>query len=268
MILHSIQNIQKVYDTGDKPVLVECNDLNSYVCKHNNGQTPAKKLFVEWMSHALLKGMGVVVASKAIVQVKEEHITASGVCQPLFFKDTPLFATKYLDEAVEWSQFKLKDRKLILNKQDLIKIAFFDLWMANEDRSFNNFNLLTNPIEQGWEIVPIDHGACLNTLGFSEQNGLYLMSDNESLISTEEFRILVKPILKKMKDADQFVETLYLCMPDLEKIYDEQVLTIPVEWNIPKSYSDALKENLFHKEWLSETKSQFLSFIKSSLKIK
>ena len=267
-MLHSIQHIQKVFDTGDNPVLVECNDLNYYVCKHNNGRTPAKKLFAEWMSHALLQGMEVAVAPKAIVQIREEHITPSGICQPVFFKDVPLFATHYLDEAVEWNKFKLKDIKLIINKEDLIKIAFFDIWMANEDRSWNNFNLLTNPIEKGLEIVPIDHGACLNTLGFSEQNSLYLMSDNESLIFTDEFRILVKPILKSMKDAGDFVETLYLCTPDLEKIYDEQVLTIPAEWNIPKSYSDALRDNLFHKDWLSETKSHFLSFIKSSLKIK
>lgn len=75
-------------------------------------------------------------------------------------------------------------------------------------------------------------------------------------------------MLKNMKDVDRFVESLYIRMPDLEKIYDEQVLATPSQWNISMHYSNALKENLFHKEWLHETKSHFLTFIKASLKIK
>ena len=103
---------------------------------------------------------------------------------------------------------------------------------------------------------------------FSEERNLQALSLDESLINTEEFCILVKPLLKNMKDADEFAESLYICMPELQEIYDEQVITMPDEWKIPKHYSDALKENLFHKDWLNETKSQFLSFIKSSLKLK
>lgn len=125
MSLYSIQQIQKVYDTGDKPVLVVCNDLKSYVCKHNNGQTPAKKLFAEWMSHSLLKEIGIAVAQKAIVELKEEHILPSANCQPAFFKNTPLFATQHLKESLEWSQFNLKDKKFILNKEDLQKNCIF-----------------------------------------------------------------------------------------------------------------------------------------------
>jgi hypothetical protein len=37
-MLHSIQNIEIVFDTGDKPVLAECNDLNSYVYIRNSGR--------------------------------------------------------------------------------------------------------------------------------------------------------------------------------------------------------------------------------------
>ena len=140
--------------------------------------------------------------------------------------------------------------------------------MANEDRNWNNFNLLTNPVEDGWEIVPIDHGACFNSLMFTEGRELVQLSENETLIDTEEFRNLVKPNFKSFAQLNEFIESMYLCIPDLEKIYDEQVIEIPQEWNIPKSYSDALKANLFHQEWLSVTKSHFSAFIKSSLQLK
>lgn len=267
-MLQTIQPILHIYETGDNPVLVECNDLNSYVCKHNRGQTPAKKLFAEWMSHALLEGMGVVVAPKELVHVRAEHVEPSRICQPVFFREVPLFATRFLDEALEWSQFNLRDTKLIVNKKDILRIAFLDLWLANEDRNWNNFNILTHPIKKGWQIVPIDHGACFNSLMFQEGGKLVQLSDSESLVVTDEFRKLAMPLLKSMKDANDFVESLYLCIPDLEKIYDEHVLAIPSEWNISKSYSDALRGNLFHKDWLIETKSHFLSLIKSSFSIK
>ena len=267
-MLQSNQLIKKVYETGDKPVLVECEDFNSYVCKHNHGQNISTKLFAEWISHILMEAIGISVAPKELVCIKEEHIEASSNCQPAFFKNIPLFATKYLDESLELSQFNLKDIKLITNKLDLAKIAFFDLWLANEDRSWNNFNLLINPIDKGWVIVPIDHGACFNSLMFSKENNLVEIGDCDSLIGSEEFRTLVKSELKSVKHVNDFVETLYLRIPELEKIYDEQVLAIPKEWNIPKSYINALKVNLFQKSWLIETKFQFLSFTKSSLKLK
>jgi hypothetical protein len=75
-------------------------------------------------------------------------------------------------------------------------------------------------------------------------------------------------MLKKMKDADDFAESLYIRILKLVKKYDEHVLEIPKEWNIPNDYIIALKSNLFQKDWLIETKTTFLTFIKSSLKIK
>lgn len=234
-MLYSIQNIKLVYDTGDNPVLVECNDLIDYICKHNRGQKQAYKLFSEWMSHAFLEAMEVAVPTKALVEVKENHIVPSSICQPIFFKGIPTFATQFLHESIEWSQFNLKDHRSIVNKQDLMKIAFFDLWFANEDRNWNNFNLLTHPMEKGFEIVPIDHGACYNTGNFKKSRPLYQIAFNESLIGTEEFRKLVKPFIKNLKEANDFVDSLYLRLPDFERIYDEQVIAIPREWNIPLS---------------------------------
>lgn len=267
-MLYSIQTIKTVYQTGDLPVLVECNDLNDYVCKHSRGQRSAYKLFAEWICHCLLEDLGVAVAPKTLVQIKDEHVLGTVDCQMAFFRNVPSFGTVHLKEVVEWNQFNLKDTKLLVNVDDLLTIAFCDLWLANEDRNFNNFNLLFHSTENGYEIVPIDHGACFNSLSFKLSQPLTSLCENESLIDTEVFCNLVKPRLKKMKDANEFIERLYLCIPDLEKNYDEHVLAIPPEWNIPSEYIEALKANLFHKDWLNETKTTFLSFIKTSLKIK
>lgn len=267
-MLHSIQTIKHVYTTGDLPVLVECVDLNDYVCKHNRGQIVSYKLFAEWMCHALLADLGVVVPKKELVKIKDEHVLGTSECQIAFFKNTTCFGTLHLKEALEWSQFPIEQEKLITNKQDLLTIAFCDIWLANDDRNFNNFNLLLNPTGDGVEIVPIDHAACFNGLSFSYNCPLTILTEGDSLIFTDEFRNLVKPRLKKMKDVNDFVESLYLCIPKLEESYDEHVLAIPSDWNIPSDYIIDLKNNLFQKEWLIETKTTFLTFIKSSLKLK
>lgn len=266
-MLHSIQHITKVYDTGDNPVLVECNDLKDYVCKHNAGQSVAKKLFAELLCHGLLDGLGVKVAPKALVAVKEEHITPSSICQPSYFK-IPSFATEYLPQSVEWTQFEMINARQLLNLEDLLTIAFFDIWLGNDDRNWNNFNLLSNPVKGGWEITPIDHGACLNSLMFSETTPLALQTEYDSLIFTDHFRNLVKTKVKNRKDASAFANSLYLRIPALEKRYDEEVLTIPVTWNMPSTFINALKRQLFDENWLNETKTQFLTFIQSSLQLK
>ena len=161
--LKSISPIGRVYDTGDKPVLVQCEDLNDYVCKHNQGQTPCKKLFAEFLAYNLLSIMGVKLPAFSFIEVKVEHINSpSGVCQPQFFKELDCFGTLHLKEALEWSAFPFdkKDLKKIKNQEDIFSIAWCDIWLANEDRSWNNFNLLMSPENDGWYIVPIDHGAC------------------------------------------------------------------------------------------------------------
>jgi hypothetical protein len=105
------------------------------------------------MGHALLAALDVRVAPKELVWVKEDHVVPSTMCQPRFFSHTPLFATQFLEDALEWSQFNLKNVKQIVNKEDLLKIAFFDLWTANEDRNWNNFNILTNPNNKQMSLV-------------------------------------------------------------------------------------------------------------------
>lgn len=268
--LHSIKEIIQVYDTGDKPVLVQCNDLNDYVCKHSKGHPSCRSLFAEYLAYHFLEMLGVKLPPFAIIEVKEEHIIPSTVCQPRFFKEIDCFGTRLLNYAVEWSSFSFDDSdvKRIKNPTDLFIVAWCDIWLANEDRNWNNFNLLMNPEEEGWYIVPIDHGACLNSLMFDTGRKLVLLDEHSSIIHTEQYKLIAKKHFKKMRDVDDFVKRLYLCMDNFEQSFDGIIANKPASWPIPSTYIQDLKENLFSKEWLNETKTQFLLFTKQSLKIK
>lgn len=269
--LKTISPIHRIYDTGDKPVLVECEDLNDYVCKHNQGLVPCKKLFAEYLAYRLFDQLEVKLPPYNFIQVKEEHVhSPSGVCQPHFFKGIDCFGTLHLKEALEWSVFPFdkKDLKKIKNQEDLFTIAWCDIWLANEDRRWNNFNLLMSPENDGWYIVPIDHGACFNSLGFDVRRPLYSINDFDSIIQTEQFKLLAKKHFKNMHDVNDYLERLYLCIQNFEKSFDDIVANIPTSWRISEEYIQSLKVNLFSKDWMNETKTHYLSFTKLSLKLK
>lgn len=269
-MLQSIQKIHKVYQTGQKPVLVTCSDLEDYVCKHNLGHFPCKTLFAEYLTHHLLEALDVQLSKFEFVEVKEEHIVANSICQPIYFRNIPCFGTLYLSEAIEFSKFPLqkKEVKKINNLEDLLTIAFCDIWLANEDRNWNNFNMMINPVQKGWDIIPIDHGACFNSLGFSSERRLYSIDYNASIIETEQFRTLARKLFRSKKDIGNHAERLYICVQELADDYETIVQNIPESWGVPKDYIEALHSNLFDNSWLNETKYQFASFIKSSFQFK
>jgi hypothetical protein len=270
MILNSKTNIKYVYQTGQIPVLVTCNDDNEYVCKHSRGGKPSYVLFVEWVVYKIMSELGLDLPFQSLVKIKDEHINTSLNCQPIFFKHTTCFATRFLEYAEEWNQLTTskKDLKRIINKEDLLIIAFIDLWLSNEDRNWNNFNLLMHPSIEGLKVIPIDHGGCFNTLCFQEERPLYHIDFQESIINTEFFKIGIKGYFKNLKEVSDFIEKLYLRISKLEDSYDKIILGIPEDWQIPMNYIVALKQNIFKKEWLVETKTLFLSFIKISFKLK
>jgi hypothetical protein len=269
--LKSISPISRVYETGDKPVLVQCEDLNDYVCKHNQGQSPCKKLIAEYLAYCFLDKLDVKLPPMSFIEVKEEHIDKpTGDCQPQFFKNIECFGTLHLKEAIEWSAFSFdkKDLKKIKNQEDLFIIAWCDIWLANEDRSWNNFNLLMSPEDDGWYIVPIDHGACFNSLGFDVDGHLDPINDFDSIIQTDQFKLIAKKWFKKVSEVDNFLKRLYICIESYEKSFDDILANIPPSWRIQEDYIQSLKANLFSKDWLNETKTQFLSFTKQSLILK
>lgn len=47
--LYSIKSIEKTFNTGEEPVLVACNDHNSYICKYARYSGSANKLVCELM---------------------------------------------------------------------------------------------------------------------------------------------------------------------------------------------------------------------------
>jgi hypothetical protein len=270
MRLISISNIKFVFDTGQKPILITCSDLEDYACKHSFGNAPSKILFVEWLAYHFLKKLEVYVPELALVKIQDHHTLSTQNCQPIFFKNTTCFATKFMEFAEETNLINInsEDFKHLANKKDLFMIAFTDIWMANEDRNHNNFNMLHQVIDGKTFVIPIDHGSCLNTLGFDIDRNLYQIEYSDSLISTDLFQKVSRGYVKNMQEVPNLLEMMYICVLEIEQYYDEIVANTPKDWKIPADYVHSLKQNLFDENWLDETKTKFLSYCKTSLKLK
>lgn len=260
-VIRSISSPEKVFDTnGSKPALILCDDLDFYVCKYNRiPGTEAKKLFHEYLAGSFARLWKLAIPEFKFVHVDPQHIDGHNYLQPAFFR-TPCFGSKYNNRLSEIDEF-YGERMVSMKKQfgyrhEFLKIALFDIWLANEDRNFNNYNLLID-IENQNRFVPIDHDAIFNTGNLN--NGLVLLADNETLISTDITRRLFTT--KELRDQDYLEEIkneYYICTSVCKQKLTQILSEVPEEWNVNiTDYQNLLEANLFDDLWI---RSCFIHF--------
>ena len=144
--LQSIQTANRQYQTGDAPILILCNDMQDYVCKYAlNGN--ATNLLCEYLAASFLKLWELPVPDFCFVQVNYEHVQQLGI--PKHVIEKTCFGSKFSKSYVELNLFNdepdlKKQTGYIAHKMNLLKIALFDIWLANEDRNHNNLNLIVD----------------------------------------------------------------------------------------------------------------------------
>lgn len=263
--IRSISSPEKVFDTnGSKPALILCNDLDFYVCKYNrNHGTEAKKLFHEFLAASFAKLWKLAVPDFNIVLVDPRHIEGHDYLQPVFFR-TPCFGSKYNNQLSEIDEFygerMASLKKTFAYRYEFLKIALFDIWLANEDRNFNNYNLLID-IENQNRFVPIDHDAIFNTGNLDK--GLELLSDNETLISTDITRhLFTSKELRSKKYLEEIRKDYYICTSVCKTKLTQILSGIPIEWNINiAEYHNLLQNYLFNDLWVKRCFVNFSELI-------
>jgi len=267
--LRSISGIQKVFDTSRSPVVVLADDFNEYVCKHSR-HAPAGYLFYELISNKFLKLWGLDVPEATIIDVNPDHLKAnqySGNLQPSHFL-IPAVGFRYLYDSIDVNQFLVtkysrQTKKLFAKKEELLKIALFDIWMANEDRNQNNYNLLiVNDAGKGFNFVPIDHEMVFNTGNLERE--LVEITQEESLITSVLFNTLIMK-QPKGKIVDLVLinkNEFYLCIEKCYEQLDEILEDIPPAWQIDVPAMKALLiQNLFSEKWKQRAFNQFTYLI-------
>ncbi|NVN95226.1 MAG: hypothetical protein HXX18_08085 [Bacteroidetes bacterium] len=243
--LHSITEIKKehCYETGgSKPLRVFCSDLNYYVCKYHKDAGFPFHLFNEYIAASFLQIWTLAVPEFAFVQINKTHTLQTAY--PHYYFETIGFGSKYMGDFKEVDKLFIetpvikKDNET--GRNSFLRIALFDIWLSNEDRSFNNFNLLYNFKENIF--VPIDHASCFNGNNLDKEP--YLITHNESILSSPFLNRFFDRNLQtnsnniRLSIIDEFKINVSRCHDELDNILSET----PLSW---KADTDFLRDRLF-----------------------
>ena len=269
-IVNSIACPDRIFETsGSQPALYLCDDLNYYVCKYNRHPGgEAKKLLHEFLAGHFAQIWHLAVPDFCLVNVNPLHVEAQSFLQPSFFKNV-CFGSKYNSKLVEvdafYDEMSTSVKRKFGFKYDFLKIALFDIWLANEDRNFNNYNLLID-IENENRFVPIDHDAIFNTGNLNL--GIALLSENETLIYTElTKRLFCSEELRNSEFMKNIKKEYYICISECKRNVENILRTIPVDWNVNiNDYLNLFDKYLFNKKWIDESFNHFQSLIQLQFK--
>lgn len=261
-ILKSIQTAVRRFETnGSKPILVTCSDLNDYVCKYNaQGGTP-NRLLCEYIGAYMCRLWNIGIPDFAFVNVRSEHIDSEWAI-PYRTWEQCCFGVKYNESYVEITRITTIDgalRKRFPSRHDLLYIALFDLWLSNEDRSEDNYNLLHN-IADSNKLVPIDHECIFNFCNIS--SAIVGIEIYDSIIASALFH---KLFIRKDLEGDVLTEIekkFYFYTQKCEDEVEDMLSQIPLDWGVDvESLRQKFHKEIFSAKWKKETFDRFLSFI-------
>ncbi|MDW8850987.1 HipA family kinase [Flavobacterium sp. MMLR14_040] len=270
-VLQTIEEVHKVFDTqGSSPLLVTCEDLRDWVCKYDRFP---KYLFNELIASEFAKLWDIKTPETSFIKVKSEHVPIDKFpqLQSMWF-EKECFGSLYLENSKEIdhsiiSMFEDKSfRSKLSDKTDFLKIALFDIWMANEDRNYNNFNLLLYVSSEKLNFFyAIDHVNIFNT-SFLDY-GIAELTEDDSIIKTDLAKILFGKNKKLTEIVNNLIQKFYLCTEKCQDKLDEILDLVPESWNINKEQiRDRIIQSLFSDEWKAQCEANFRGFVQSFIK--
>ncbi len=249
-------------DLWQQPVRVLCNDLENYVCKYyTGGAGPAYNLFNEFLAASFLKQWQLPVPDFGIVTIAQKHMEGLGF--PCHYFDIPCFGSRFMGDCKEvdkvfmgMTKNRFKNPEIAMN---YVSIALFDIWLCNEDRHHDNFNLLLNPVNNNF--IPIDHVNIFNGQNLDKQP--YFISDNESILSSPLFPLFfygtLQPDQKNFRSdiTETFKDYIERCNENLPHILSN----LPAEWRIDLSFIRDRLVFFFSDVWVSQALDFFFQLL-------
>lgn len=257
--LYSIQEISVTYSTGDAPVLVLCSDTQQYICKYMRpNATIAYKLACEFIGTTFAELWQIDTPPFAIITIQPAHWATTNVQHSL----SPTIGFRKIDGVMDITPTTF--RQTAANKRtlyQLLKIALFDFWCANEDRTYNNANMLYD-IEND-KFISIDYGGIINNVTFDFP--LSQLTETDSILCADVFTHIVKAVpQKQLAILVQRLETdYYMCIKRCQR-YKYTAIPLPREWNVPASKMVTKIEELLSEQWINATWRNFVECLKSN----
>ena len=261
-MLDSIKDIQKQYETGENPVLVMCSDKNEYVCKYMRSLNPAYKLVCEFIGSHLVEKWNIRSPKMNLVKIKAEHW--SNFLSTNCIRTAPALGYMMLNSVVDitqttYSHIQLSKKVLA----QLLKIALFDFWVANEDRTYNNANLLYDV--KCDELVSIDYGGIFNTSTFEYPMCQLTMTD--TILYAEIFKQFINRFSKnEIRTVAVGLEDYYRKSVDnCRGVLESMISGIPLEWKVDNDIILNKLMQLFDESWVDDVWTNFVECLNDNI---
>lgn len=257
----SIRPIDFLYETGDRPVQIACTDKNTYICKYMRTSGRANKLVAELSGAFFANIWQLAMPQYAFVNILPEHWEG---CKTSHVLTAPAFGCQKLSEVFDVNNLTykmvVKDEKLLLQ---LFRIVLFDLWIANEDRTYNNANMLYDVVNN--KLVSIDYGGIFNMTTYDYPMSQLTLQD--TILYSELFLHLCKGSNKEsiVCQAESLRKDYYSCISKCHADYTKCIQMIPSEWMMPEDIIKNKVLQLFNSEWIDTAWSNFVNYTKEAL---
>ena len=256
-LLDSVKSIERQYFTGEEPVLVMCSDKNAYICKYMRSPFAAYKLVCELIGAQMAMAWRLNTPEIAFVRIRPSHWSKGS--------NTALsIGSKKMDGVVDVTPStnrEVKSSTKIL--MQLLKIALFDFWMANEDRNANNANLLYDVERE--DLVSIDYGCIFNTATF--EFPLSQLTSTDTILYSDMFQHLTQE--RSTSSLEAMVKPLksyYLvCVSHSRQLSMQIVDAVPKEWNVPADIVKNKVNQLFEPEWVEGVWNNITECLKENI---
>ncbi len=266
--LKSIQPIIEKYDTqGSSPILVMANDLNQWVCKYRD----ANQLFNELLAYQFAKIWQINIPKGALIEIDyEKHVIPfkdkRGLERRFFEKEC--FGSLFLQNAIEVNKTILTDKDIvrrIKNKNDLLKIALFDIWLSNEDRTANNSNLLLQAVKGGYSILYIIDNTEIFNSSMAYSQSMELITQDDSILNSKLATFIFKNNTEIVTEVNALLKEFTVftknCQDHLQSILSQ----VPQQWHIDlQSYKTKISV-IFTEDWLKICERIFREYIQTSI---
>ena len=266
--LKSIQPILKKYDTqGSSPILVMANDLKQWVCKYRN----VNQLFNELLSYQFAKIWQINIPECALIEIDyKKHIellkNKRGLERQFFEREC--FGSLFLQNAIDVNKTILMDKDIvrrIKNKNDLLKIALFDIWLCNEDRTTNNYNLLLQAVKGGYSILYIIDNTEIFNSSMAYSQSLEQIAQCDSILNSDLSTLVFKNNSEIVREVDVLLKEFPIftksCQNNLQSILSQ----VPQQWNIDLESYETKISVIFTEDWLKICTHTFREYIQTSI---
>lgn len=261
--------LEEIETDGHAPLKFLCDNNKIYYCKYLNAfdRRELNLLAYEVIASHLLNQLSIPTPNVALVNItdgtlnkKKIHFNRRLKVGNICFGSQEITPVQELQSIQSFSKY---DYNKIINPDDIIKIAIFDLWVNNMDRGRHfvdgvNYNLLLASVYNKQKIYAFDNAFIfggVDEIGIF--NSLSPVSGHNKLVSSPFYKAIIQHVnVDKLKEiVDNFVPLLSISYGDLISNVLNQ---LPEEWSLTPNLENRIDSLLSNKDRITTIRNIIL----------